>query len=114
MYRLITDAEKLVRQMAAHLPIEESRSILSDLSNATLEEANEDGMIVSFSLQGYSHPKLDGQRAYNVEGSVQDKDGSQLNLALFSDANGRLLELELIRYDEGPVIEPDWTTLRLY
>jgi len=33
---------------------------------------------------------------------------------LFADENDRLLELELLRWDGGDVIDPDWTTLRLY
>ena len=30
------------------------------------------------------------------------------------DENGRLFELQVIRFEQGPVLEPDWSTLRVY
>lgn len=37
-----------------------------------------------------------------------------MGLLLFADQNGRLLELELIRWGDGDLIDPDWKTLKLY
>ncbi len=43
-----------------------------------------------------------------------DKDGAELSVLLHADENGRLFELEFVRWDEGPLVGPEWGTLKLY
>jgi hypothetical protein len=42
-----------------------------------------------------------GQHAYSVEGLVMDVDGTQLTVCVYADHQDRLLELELIRWDDS-------------
>jgi len=49
-----------------------------------------------------------------VQGELRDKDGARLSFDLFADENGHLLELELVRWGEGDLIEPDWSALAFY
>ena len=69
---------------------------------------------ITFMIAGYERPAYQGQHPFRVEGKVQDRDGSEISVLLYADENGRLLELELVRFDEGEVIEPDWSTMRLW
>jgi hypothetical protein len=48
-----------------------------------------------------------------VEGVVKEADGEPLVVVLYSDANGHLYELELIRWAEGYVQGPDWGTFTI-
>jgi hypothetical protein len=43
-----------------------------------------------------------------------DKDGADLTVLLHADKNGRLLELEFIRWGEGDLLGQKWETLTLY
>ena len=43
-----------------------------------------------------------------------DADGADITVSLYADENGRLYELELLRWDPGEIIDPDWKTLTLY
>jgi hypothetical protein len=45
---------------------------------------------------------------------MRDRDGAELAVDLYADPNNRLLELEIVRYEQGDLIDPDWTTLELY
>jgi hypothetical protein len=47
-----------------------------------------------------------------IDALVLDADGAKLSVVLAEDENGRLYELQLIRYAQGAVLGPDWTTLR--
>jgi hypothetical protein len=46
-----------------------------------------------------------------VYATVRDADGEHLSIALYADQNDRLFELEFIRFAEGTLISPDWSTL---
>jgi len=48
-----------------------------------------------------------------IDAAVLDADGALLDVALSTDENGRLLDREVVRFEEGPVAGPDWSTLRL-
>ena len=114
MYNFASDAKKVVSEMALFLPDEERKRLLFDLEHSTEKPVNEDGSIVAFDIAGYEKPSSGGSIMFRVEGSVLDEDGSQLTVLLHSDANGRLMELELVRFDDGSAIRPDWTTLSLF
>jgi hypothetical protein len=84
------------------------------MEHATAEPVFGDGSRITFTIVGYQRPVYKGQHPFRVEGKVQDQDGSELSVLLHADENGRLLELELVRFDKGEVIAPDWSTLRLF
>lgn len=115
MKRSLTDAEELViRRVAEKLPKERQLRLLDDLAQATAELATPDGTRIVFNISGYQRPPYRGQHSFGVEGELFDKDGVKLSFDLFADENDRLLELELIRWDEGVVIEPNWSTFKVY
>jgi hypothetical protein len=87
--------------------------LLDDLSQAVAVDLAGDSSRVCFRIPDYPRPKYSGQHAYPVEGRLRDADGSLLTAVLYADENDRLLELELIRYEEGPVIRPDWSSLEV-
>jgi hypothetical protein len=43
---------------------------------------------------------------------VNNADGSPITVLLFADPAGRLCELEYLRWEDGPLQQPDWPTLR--
>ena len=47
------------------------------------------------------------------EGTVIDADGVPLEVVVYTDRNSRLFEFELIRYADGDVIGPDWSTFAI-
>lgn len=52
------------------------------------------------------------RRPLPVDAAVLDTDGAVLDVRVHTDVNGRLMELEVLRVDDGPIAGPDWTTLR--
>lgn len=115
MKRSLTSSEVMViQQVAERLSPDQRKQLLKDLSLARAERATPDGARIIFEIRGYQRPPYRGQRSFGVEGELRDKDGTKLSFDLFADENGRLLELELIRWGEGNVIEPDWSTLTFY
>jgi hypothetical protein len=115
MKRSLTEIEKsIIRQIAERLPFNKQHQLLDDLSRSQAEPVTPDGARIVFHISGYQRPPYRGQHSFGVEGELQDKDGAKLSLDLFADENDRLLELELIRWGEGDLIEPDWRTLKFY
>jgi hypothetical protein len=115
MIRSLTKAEAdVIRLVAGKLPLDIGRQLLLDLSLAKAESVIPDGSRVQFTLADYQRPPYRGQRSFGVSGKLLDNDGASLSFDLFADENGRLFELELIRWDEGELISPDWPTLKLY
>lgn len=115
MKRSLTDAEEaVIRRVAEKLPKEQQRRLLDDLAHARAEPATPDGARIVFDISGYQRPPYRGQHSFGVEGELLDKDGEKLSFDLFADGNNRLFELELIRWGEGDLIDPDWSTLKLY
>jgi hypothetical protein len=113
--RSVTDAESaLIRRVAEKLPQDRQIQLLDDLLHATAEPATPDGSRVTFEISGYQRPPYHGQQSFGVEGELLDSDGAKLSFDLFADENGRLLEFELIRWGEGSLISPNWSSLRLY
>lgn len=66
-----------------------------------------------FEIAGYKRPMYRGQHPFGVEGRMLDSDGVEVSVLLHVDENGRLLELELIRWDSKDLLGPRWETLRL-
>jgi|JRYI01.1.fsa_nt_gb hypothetical protein len=115
MTRLLSIWEqKIIRRVAEKLAPDRQRQLLDDLANATAIAATPDGARVQFFISGYEHPPYRGQHSFGVSGELLDKDKTKLSFDLFADENDRLLELELIRWGEGDLIDPDWETLKFY
>lgn len=113
--RPLTFSEKqVIRSIAERLSGPEREQLLADSEHALAEAVTEDGSRIMFAILGYERPSYRGQHAFGVEGSVTDRDGAELSVLLHADENGRLFELEIVRFDDGPVVGPDWSTLRLW
>lgn len=113
MMRPLTSNEKhVIRSFAQRLPDRERDQLLADCDNALAETVTHDGSRVTFSIVGYQRPSYRGQHPFAVEGKVADLDGAELSVLLHADEHGRLLELELVRFDDGDVLKPNWSTLQ--
>ena len=115
MNRPLTKGERdLIARIGKKLGGGEGAQLLADLENASVLSATGDGARAQFAIAGYDRPPYRGQHPYGVEGKMLDQDGAELSVLLHADENGRLLELEFIRWGEGNLIDPDWGSLRLY
>jgi len=115
--RDLTDTEKLLISRIAAMLSDDARrqTLLDDMASATAEVfATEGALRIVFHISGYERPPYRGQHSFGVEGKLNDIDGELLITDLFADENDRLLELEIIRYADGPIKGPDWQSLTLY
>lgn len=101
----------VIREVAERLSQNDGAQLLKDLAHAFVEEESSDGSRVIFGIDGYVRPPYRGQHSYGVDGSLQDKDGASITVILCADENGRLFELELIRWGHRDLIAPDWQSL---
>jgi hypothetical protein len=108
---LIQDERHAIEKIAAVLRGELRAQLLNDLANAEVAFALPDRSLVEFRLPN-AEPASAGQSPYPVEGRVTDLDGEQLEVVVYR-RNGRLSELELIRYHETPVLGPQWRTFEI-
>jgi len=115
MKRPPSEPEKnIIRRVAERLSSGESRLLLDDLEKSEAEPVGASSARIVFHISGYERPPYRGQRSFGVGGDLLDKDGTKLSFDLFADENGHLLELELIRWGEGDLIEPNWSTVKFY
>ncbi len=103
----------LVSRMVEKLPDNQRAQIMSDLTRAAAEPLNDDESIVRFDIAGYQHPSSIGRNVI-VEGMAKDGDGADLEIILFTDHNDHLYELEIVRFEDGGLVGPNWTTLEFY
>ena len=85
-----------------------------DLASAQAEDLLEDGALVGFHLSGYQRPPYTGQHLYPFEGRMDDADGVPMHILLFADPADHLLELEYLRWGDGPLQNPKWETLEIF
>ncbi len=104
---------ELLRAVALRLPEREQSRLISDIENSTAENILPDGSQTRFIIAGYDRPLYNGQQSLSVEGRMRDSDGVELTVLVYTDENGHLLELEMIRWGDGELIDPQWTTLKL-
>jgi hypothetical protein len=110
--RTLTDDEiSFISGVAAWMNAEARDKLLSDLAIAQVEAELANGELIKFHLEGHEHPR-GGQHLYPVEGEMRDADGSPMSVLLFADPVDRLYELEYLRWGDGPMQNPDWSTLR--
>jgi hypothetical protein len=112
--RPLTDNERdLISRAAEKLGDGGGERLLTDMESAVATPATADGSRIMFEIAGYKRPPYRGQHPFGVEGQMRDRDGTELSVLLHADENGRLLELEFVRWGDGDLIDPDWSTLSL-
>lgn len=100
--------------MASKLDQDAKAKLREDLRDVrAIVDADRPHLIV-FEVAGYERPPYHGQHPYPVEARVDDLDGAELTLVLYADECNRLLELELIRWDEKDVSGPRWESLKVW
>jgi hypothetical protein len=105
---------QLIARIAEKLAPDERAQLLADAANATVESVVPDESRLIFHIAGYRRPSYDGQHSYGAEGTMLDGDSAELEVLLFADKDGRLLELEFVRYDPGDLVGPRWETLNVF
>lgn len=100
-------------QLAERLPHIEKEGLLRDLEGCFVSPQTEDGSRLLFELQGYARPEYKGQHAYSIEGTVKDSDGAQMTVCIYAGHDDRLLELELIKWGEAAIFQPNWETFEV-
>ena len=113
MRQLTPNERFVVRWFAKQVNEPERRGLLNDLENATAEDINDEQLTVRFTIEGYVPPSYQTQRPLQIGAVVLDEDGAKLSVDLLTDQNGRLFGLDVLRFENGPVLAPDWTTLRI-
>lgn len=113
MRPLTNDEETVLRLLSERLPTAAKKQLLDDMEECRVTEETSDGSLIEFILKDYSRPPYKGQHAYPVEGAVMDRDGADMSVCIYADQNDRLLEFEIIRYEEGDVLEPQWQTFQI-
>lgn len=110
MRRPTPEERKVVLAIANKLSTQARQQILSDISESLVSIETEDGSRRRFHLQDYRRLKYSGQHPYPAEGRMEDVDGAEITVRLYADEAGRLLELELIKWSESPLLAPRWAT----
>src|SRR5678816_973833 len=103
----------VIRWFAERTDESQRQSLLSDLEKATVEEIRDEQLALRFEIDGYSPPSDRYDRPLPIHAAVLDADGATLDVELLTDQNGRLAGLDVFRYEAGPVLGPDWATLRI-
>ena len=96
----------LIEAVAAVLPAEPAAQLRVDVGVAMA--VDESTLLVGFVLAGHARPTPPGDHPYPVEIEVPDADGEALSIILFADEDGRLLQMEIIRWDDEAVRAPKW------
>ena len=104
------EMQTAIRQLIAKQPQEAQAQLAADFEIAEMESINPFGSILSFRRPGYTSNPRSGQMPLPVEGVVEDADGALLDVVLYVDPNGGLYELELLRWADGYVKRPNWST----
>lgn len=114
MKRELTNCEKsFIREVAARLAPPDAARLLDDLEKARAESTLDDGSLIFFHIYGHDRPKERGQHTYPYEGTLRDADGAVVDVLLFADPSDRLVQLEFLRWGDGPLQGPVWTTLKI-
>jgi len=108
--RGLTEAERrVIALLAAQLESDAEREqLLADLDHCSVKETVPDGSILTFDIVDYQRPLERGRWQYRqndgfvVDGTVNDADGSEMEVMLLADANHR--------YGPAPF---RWTVYRL-
>ncbi|MDP9414120.1 MAG: hypothetical protein M3Q08_08505 [Pseudomonadota bacterium] len=108
----LSDLERYILMSLAKAMQDEERANLSrDIEQVYVEERSGRFDSVIFGIRGYDRPPYEGQKPYSAEAAIRDSDGADLWAIAYMDQNRRLLELEIIRWDEKEIIQPDPSSL---
>ena len=118
--RTLTALERTaVLALAAEIGSDEERNqLIEDLGHCKVDVLSNGGRLM-FHVEGYERPAYRGQDTFRgrdgfpVEGIVLDRDGTEIDVALYSDQNNRVLELELVKHSIVAIPTADWATFRL-
>jgi len=97
---------RLIEGVADVLPDALAAQLRADIDDAMA--VDEGGAHVGFVLAGPARPTPFRDQPYPVEIEVPDADGEALTVILSADEQDRLLQMEIIRWDDDPVIAPRW------
>jgi len=103
----------VVRWFALQIDEPQRESLINDVDKATADEIRDEQLTIRFDLEDYTRPPYRFERPLPIDAAVLDTDGSTLAVVLATDENGRLFQLQVIRFEDGPILGPDWSTLRL-
>jgi hypothetical protein len=103
----------VIRWFAEQVEERQRQSLLSDLDKAAAIEIRDEQLAIRFVIDGYNASPDRFQRPLPIHAAVLDSDGATLDVELLTDPNGRLSGLDVFRYEAGPVLGPDWATLRV-
>jgi hypothetical protein len=103
----------VVRWFAERVEEPLRQSLLRDLDNASVDEVRDEQLAIRFAIEDYDPPVGGFQCPLPIHAAVADADGAILDVELLTDQNGRLAGLDVFRYEAGPILGPDWTTLRV-
>jgi hypothetical protein len=113
--RALLEGEKsLIAQFADKLDSAEREQLRFDVARATAKIDVTDASRVMFDIAGYQRPPYRGQQPFGIEGTMLDSDNAEVSVLLHADENGRLFELEFIRWDSKHILGPQWNTLKLF
>ncbi|MEA9652473.1 hypothetical protein VDF13_20525 [Xanthomonas campestris pv. raphani] len=113
--RALYEFEKnLIDRVAESISGEAGVQLRLDARAASAVDCYSDYSKVSFIIDGYERPLYRGQRQFPAEIRAFDSDEEELTLNLYGDSNGRLFELEVIRWGGGQVISPRWDSLSIF
>lgn len=114
MRPLSENERNLITRFAAKLSEVEGAQLIADAAHATAKAVTPDASRIMFQIDGYNRPPYRGQHPFRVEGRMNDSDAVELSVSLYADENGRLLELEFIRWDSKAIQELQWQTLQVF
>jgi hypothetical protein len=114
MRSLSNEEQNLITRFAEKLNENKRSQLLVDAAHATAKEVSTDGSRILFNIADYRRPSYHGQHSVGVDGRMLDADNAELSVCLYVDENGRLLELEFIRWDPTDLLSPQWSTLQVY
>lgn len=103
----------MITRIADELNAKDRVQLLSDLENARATEVTGDGSRIEFAILGYQRPPYRGQHSYPASGRMLDRDGEELSVTLYADENGRLLELEIVRWADNDLQGPNWNSFEI-
>jgi len=103
----------VVRWFAERVEEPLRQSLLSDLDKASADEIHDEQLAIRFAIEDYDPPPDRFECPLHIHAAVLDADGAILDVELLTDQNRRLTGLDVFRYDAGPVLGPDWATLRI-
>ena len=113
MRELIENERGFIRSVAMRLDPAERDKLPHDLTTARVESIAYDDSLLVLHLDGYQRPAEWGQHTYPLEGTMRDMDGAVVDVLLLADAAHRLYQLEFVRYSDGPLLRPNWSTLEI-